>query len=446
MHRSFRASHIRDGKGCDFLLIGIQEEILRLHSQGLLDRLLLDKTTRSNILWGTEDFVSLGSGYERDAEIMPDHITGDKSGVIKTHARRKMELQSRRNPEQTAAYPPLPLCEKMNNYSDELWSGLPAEYGIEKDPSESLKFTRTRHWKRYVNARKLVISCGEAPYLVSRYDPGTGEYIPIKDRTGLLDRKLRIVDENTADEETWLLWTRRAYQSIYGYEFRGDSLLIARINMLLTFEEHLYARWGRCPTAAEYREFSNVIAWNLWQMDGLTSAVPYSLMQEGVPRQLALEGWQRSGSPGGLQSTSLSTFPYCWIRNWWQDHNVEFRHVMEGSRKINFELVTGVLPLQNEAGDRDGFSPSGLYGRVLNNTYEISEHTVLIYPAKFLFRDGVSQEMLKKGKLKDKSMTVLCYEPDSRRILPDNSRIEGGLVITSRTRKKNARLPVQTAD
>lgn len=47
---------------------------------------------------------------------------------------------------------------------------------------------------------RLEISCGEAPYLVSRYDSVTGKTIKIKNRIGLLDRKLRIVSENIEEE------------------------------------------------------------------------------------------------------------------------------------------------------------------------------------------------------------------------------------------------------
>jgi hypothetical protein len=39
----------------------------------------------------------------------------------------------------------------------------------------------------------MEISCGEAPYLVSRYDTVSGNIISVDDRIGLLDRKLRVV-------------------------------------------------------------------------------------------------------------------------------------------------------------------------------------------------------------------------------------------------------------
>ena len=70
-----------------------------------------------------------------------------------------------------------------------------------------------------VSLRILKITCGEAPFLVTRYDTTTGEPIPIEERTGMLDRKLHTVNECAADEEEWLKWTYKAFESTYGYEF-----------------------------------------------------------------------------------------------------------------------------------------------------------------------------------------------------------------------------------
>ena len=68
-----------------------------------------------------------------------------------------------------------------------------------------------------MDSRRLEITCGEAPYLVSRYDVSTGERIvpPIR-RIGMLDRKLRVVNENTEGYEDWLKWVIRAFEACYG--------------------------------------------------------------------------------------------------------------------------------------------------------------------------------------------------------------------------------------
>ena len=47
---------------------------------------------------------------------------------------------------------------------------------------------------------------------------------------------MRVVSENAKNEDEWLKWTVRAFQSVYGYEFQGDNLLLlARENLLHTF-------------------------------------------------------------------------------------------------------------------------------------------------------------------------------------------------------------------
>ena len=48
-------------------------------------------------------------------------------------------------------------------------------------------------------SKRLEITCGEAPYIASRYDTVSGEPIEIKRRIGILDRKLRVVTENAED-------------------------------------------------------------------------------------------------------------------------------------------------------------------------------------------------------------------------------------------------------
>ena len=82
-----------------------------------------------------------------------------------------------------------------------------------------------RVWKNYIDSRRIEITCGEAPYIVSRYDAATGKAIEIKNRIGILDRKLRVVSENTTTSGEWLDWARKAYMHTYGYEWQGDNLL-----------------------------------------------------------------------------------------------------------------------------------------------------------------------------------------------------------------------------
>ena len=159
------------------MILNIQDDILRLHSLSLLDKLLADKTTGKRIMWATDAYTALGPRYGRNEEITPELITGPNASVIKTRARKEMEQQSSRTRQHGEVSTPLWVCRKMCGYADEMWDSK-------------------ARWQKYVDARVLEITCGEAPFLVSRYDVETGEVIPVPDRIGLLDRKLRTVNEN----------------------------------------------------------------------------------------------------------------------------------------------------------------------------------------------------------------------------------------------------------
>ena len=165
------------------------------------------------------------------------------------------------------------------------WFGRKDVFNFAQDKSwktiaDPIQFPQKKTWKKYVDARRLEVCCGEAPYLVSRYDTVTGQIIPIKDRIGLLDRKLRIVNENAANDEEWKQWVIRAFQSCYGYDFSGDNVLLARENLLYTFIEYTEKRTGQKPSLKELKKIAIIIAWNIWQMNGLTMTAPYSLAQD----------------------------------------------------------------------------------------------------------------------------------------------------------------------
>lgn len=89
--------------------------------------------------------------------------------------------------------------------------------------------------EKYVSRKWLEITCGEVPYMVSRYEMETGELIPIKERVGFVDRKLKQINKEVSDKAEWQRLVELAYQSSYGFEWSGDSLLLARYNLLYTY-------------------------------------------------------------------------------------------------------------------------------------------------------------------------------------------------------------------
>ena len=172
-------------------------------------------------------------------------------------------------------------------------------------------------WQNYVTSPRLEITCGEAPYLVSRYNAVTGEAIPLAERNGLLDRKLRVVGNKTKTFPDWSTWTRRAVQNVYGYDFQGDNLFLARRNVFDTVAEYFAANFTCKQPENFWLEVAEIISWNLWQMDGRTNAIPYA----NASRQGSLS---LGGEPQGEV--------FCKIIDWRTGKVVEFITLTKGGR------------------------------------------------------------------------------------------------------------------
>lgn len=303
------------------MIVDIQTDLSFFHSNGLLDRLLEDKTSKQNIIWATDAYSDLGEEYSRTAQITSDLITGDRSGIIKTRARKALEQQSERTRQHAEVFTPLWVCNRMNNDIDEVWFDYKNPFNNDGEPTERIVFPEGKSWRQYVDSRRLEITCGEAPYLVSRYDVENGEILPIPRRIGILDRKLRVVNENAETDEEWMKWAIRSFQSTYGYEFQGDNLLIARVNMVMTFEDYYEARFLRKPTRLEYGKIITIVAWNVWQMDGLTGTIPYHDVQAEVEQQSLFDIFELE--PAANKQIERKQFP-CKIYDWRKDNALTY--------------------------------------------------------------------------------------------------------------------------
>ncbi len=395
------------------MLVGIQDEILRLHSMGLLKQLLADKTTKTNIIWATDAYQELGADYQRDKEMQAQLITGQNSDVIKTRARKAMEQQSERTRKHAEVFTPICICHNMVSYADAVWFGEADAFLNGEQPTGRVQFPKRRRWQHYVDARRLEIT-------------STGEGITLQNRQGILDRKLRIVSENAADEAEWLKWALRAFQATYGYEFQGDNLLIARVNLLMTFEEYLYAQWKRKPTAAEYRQIVKTIVWNIWQMDGLSGTIPYCKTEEEF-HQVGLFEWFDSEE----YQEKANQQPHCRIYDWRRENSLEYQNVNKGGRNMKFDFVIGNPPYQDETiGDNDTYAPP-IYNHFMDEAYKIGEKVELIHPARFLFNAGSTPKAWNQKMLHDPHFKIIHYESDSGKVF-FNTDIKGGIVISYR--------------
>ena len=156
------------------------------------------------------------------------------------------------------------MCNAQNNLIDEAWFGRKDVFNketVSEDGTHSWIPTEgkivfpegdsKKTWKKYVVDNRMEITCGEAPYLVSRYDTTTGEPIPIGRRIGLLDRKMRVINENVETEKDWYAIAEKAFKHTYGYEWQGDNILLARENILYSFAEHYMYKFT-VPAIPEY--------------------------------------------------------------------------------------------------------------------------------------------------------------------------------------------------
>lgn len=302
-------------------------------SEDLLNILLKDRTTKRNICWATSYYISYGKEYYPQKPILLRLITGHNSGIILPRTKKIAEDKIKRIKEKAEVFTPLWICNEQNNLIDELWFGKKNVFNFSKNESwtvnkEQITFPKGKIWKDYVDAKRLEITCGEAPYIVSRYDTILGNIIPFEERIGLLDRKIRIINENTETEEEWFIWIKRAFESIYGYEYQGDNLLIARQNIFYTFIESMEYKFSHKPNEKQMREIAEIISWNIWQMDGITMAVPYS-EKSTENNQLTLFNFINKN-----EKTKQKLIP-CKIFDWKSKSAIEFKNI--NKRRIQNE-------------------------------------------------------------------------------------------------------------
>lgn len=258
----------------------LENEILEKYPD-ILEILLCDRTTQKNIIWATNNYEYLGENYLQNKEIKAKLITGENGSVIMPRVQKDQILQLSRVKNMAEVFTPSWICNAQNNVIDNAWFQRENVFNKEnathkkwETVKERIIFPEGRTWKDYVKEKRLEITCGEAPYITSRYDTTTGKFIAVEDRIGLLDRKLRLVNENVDTENEWLKASEIAYQNTYAYEWQGDSLLLARESMLFTFIENYTYKFKNEPPLKAIQNVANIISWNAWQMDGLKGVVP----------------------------------------------------------------------------------------------------------------------------------------------------------------------------
>lgn len=303
----------------------LENEILEKYPE-VLDILLRDQTTQKNIIWATNNYEYLGKYYLESNPIKSKHITGINGNVIMPRVQKDEILQQSRVKNMAEVFTPSWICNVQNNLIDNAWFARKNVFNKEisnekkwKTNKEIIVFPINKTWIDYIRDKRLEIACGEAPYITSRYDTISGKFIEIEKRIGLLDRKLRVINENTTKADEWLKAAQKAYKNTYAYEWQGDSLVLARESMLLTFIENYKYKFDKEPLLKSIQDIANIISWNVWQMDGLKGLVPYSCgeIKTKTVNLFGEEETDNSFCKGCLNNNIFEhNGTYCLIKDW----------------------------------------------------------------------------------------------------------------------------------
>ena len=227
------------------IIVDIKENRILALDSTLLNILLKDNSSGKNIIWATDDYTQYDETFTKDRQITVFSVTGKNGTIIKPRVEKTKKEQLTRVRDKAEVFTPSWICNKQNNLVDNAWFGRENVFNVEQEKAwtatqEKIAFPTSdgKTWQDYVKSVRLEITCGEAPYVVSRYDTVTGEIIPLKNRIGLLDRKLRVVNENASSDDEWLNWTTWAFKSVYAFDWQGDNVLLARENLLFSFIDY----------------------------------------------------------------------------------------------------------------------------------------------------------------------------------------------------------------
>ena len=320
--------------------IDIKENNLYRLDSRLLEILLVDRTTKKNLIWATDNYSSRGPGYKASDNINVYAIIKRNGSIIKPRVEKSKKEQTDRVKSKAEVFTPSWICNAQNNLIDNAWFKSENVFNTETEKgwianTSKIDFPDGKTWQNYVKENRLEITCGEAPYLVSRYDTVSGEEIPIAERIGLLDRKLRVVSENVDSEPEWFEWAKIAFKSVFGFDWQGDNVLLARENLLRTFIDYYIAKFDNFPIVEYLLEIAEIISWNIWQMDGLKYVVPNSCkaVDEIVYTLFGEERHKEVCEGCKTNNPHKHNGIYCKIKDWQTGKTIKFVSLIKGGRK-----------------------------------------------------------------------------------------------------------------
>ena len=320
--------------------VDIQEIDLLKDYPEAFERLLNDHTTGENIYWACDSYKERGKDFEFFAPITISGITGkDNRLVIRPRSVKIASEQQQRTKDKAEVFTPCWVCNVQNNLVDNAWFGHEGAFNqeiIDESGEHSWKpvegmivfsSKKGKTWKDYISSIRMEITCGEAPYLVSRYDTTDGTQIPLEMRIGILDRKFRVINEHTRDKRNWKRYAQIALKSTYGYEWQGDNLLIARENILYSIKDYFEARFNETPDKVFMKECAEIISWNIWQMDGLTFGLPgYNVKEQIISADTLF-------SSDFFNEDLKPQERYCIIMDWLENKTITFKSLIPDTKR-----------------------------------------------------------------------------------------------------------------
>lgn len=385
--------------------VDVNEENILHKSPEILKILLRDRTTGRNIVWATKTYELLGKDFKSSETIKVKSIIGKNSTIIRPRVEKLKYEQKERTKGKAEVFTPSWIVKKQTDIIEQEFKHLSLEDYI------------TKTW--------LEITCGEAPYMVNRYDMITGKLIPLAQRFGFVDRKLRRINDEINDEEVWQSLVKKAYQSSYGYEFQGDSLLLARENLFYSFFDYYQEKFGKQPNLTLQTEIAKIISYNVFQMDGLNCSVPYASSHKiNQNYQLNLFGELEKTEESEIVTTSGTLVK---IKNWVKNQLILFQSLKE-EQKMKFDVVIGNPPFQETL---EKTSDKPLYNFFMDESFKMAKKVCLITKGAFLFNAGNTSKSWNKKILSDPHVKILYYEQDISKVFPGLG-FKGGVAITYR--------------
>lgn len=383
--------------------------------------LLADRSSGAFIRWACNAYTTHGESYAADQEIYPHQVH-----LIQERTRKTQEEQRDRTKKSAEVFTPAWLCNAMINARDAVYFGREEVFNRMEAPSwtptrKTIDFPTTASgrrlaWERYIDARCLEITCGEAPFLVSRYDAADGRPIPLAERIGILDRKLRIIGEHTCTAEDWFHWAKRALESAYAYEYQGDSLFLARLNLFLSISEYHRHLWKRPLNRHQQEEVARILSWNLWQMDGLTATTPF-VTKQGKPEDSLFDFYAITAERRPLRSL---------IRDWRGKKTIRFSE-LNLSTTMKFDFVIGNPPYQEMS--KNNKMTRSIYPDFVRSSQAIGQIVSLVMPARWMSGENgpyrETQHFIDEMLKGDHLQSFHLY-PNSSDLFP-NVDIKGGV-------------------